>query len=80
MTAARHSQAKTWPPVEGSPGQPAAGDVAEDACGGAASEGNSAPRWHSTQLLAGRPWAEIVHDHQVYRLQRTAAGKLILTK
>lgn len=39
-----------------------------------------APVWHSHDLLQGQPEVRIVHGTEVYRLRRTALGKLILTK
>ena len=38
------------------------------------------PRISSTQLLQRGPELEIEHEGGIYRLRRTAAGKLILTK
>ncbi len=38
------------------------------------------PRWSSQALLGDRAEVQIVHGDQVYRLRRTALGKLILTK
>lgn len=38
------------------------------------------PVWRSQELLQGRPEVRIVHGTEVYRLRRTALGKLILTK
>ncbi len=37
-------------------------------------------RLSSRELLAGQTEVEIEHEAQVYRLRRTALGKLILTK
>ncbi len=37
-------------------------------------------RWHSHELLGDAAEVEIEHDAQLYRLRRTALGKLILTK
>lgn len=37
-------------------------------------------RWQSQQLLQGAREVQIEHQGQVYRLQLTALGKLILTK
>ncbi|WP_425260660.1 hemin uptake protein HemP [Rubrivivax sp. RP6-9] len=37
-------------------------------------------RLSSSELLGGRTEVEIEHEAQVYRLRRTAMGKLILTK
>lgn len=37
-------------------------------------------RLSSRELLAGQTEVEIEHEAQVYRLRRTAMGKLILTK
>jgi hemin uptake protein HemP len=37
-------------------------------------------RLSSRDLLGGHAEVEIEHDAQVYRLRRTALGKLILTK
>ena len=37
-------------------------------------------RLSSRDLLGGQAEVEIEHDTQVYRLRRTALGKLILTK
>jgi hemin uptake protein HemP len=37
-------------------------------------------RLSSRELLGGRAEVEIEHDAQIYRLRRTALGKLILTK
>ena len=38
------------------------------------------PRWASEQLLAGHAEVEIEHQGSIYRLRRTALGKLIMTK
>lgn len=38
------------------------------------------PVWRSHELLQGQPEVHIVHGTEVYRLRRTALGKLILTK
>jgi hemin uptake protein HemP len=38
------------------------------------------PRVRSEQLLQGRRMVEITHNGEVYRLQATRLGKLILTK
>jgi hemin uptake protein HemP len=38
------------------------------------------PTWRSHELLQGQPEVHIVHGTEVYRLRRTALGKLILTK
>ena len=38
------------------------------------------PRWRSEVLLAHGVDAEIEHAGQIYRLRKTALGKLILTK
>ena len=38
------------------------------------------PRVSSAQLLRYGPQLEIEHEGGIYRLRRTAAGKLILTK
>jgi hemin uptake protein HemP len=38
------------------------------------------PRLSSRALLGDRPEVEILHGDQIYRLRRTALGKLILTK
>lgn len=38
------------------------------------------PVWRSHELLQGQPEVRIVHGSEVYRLRRTALGKLILTK
>lgn len=38
------------------------------------------PTWRSQELLQGQPEVRIVHGTEVYRLRRTALGKLILTK
>lgn len=38
------------------------------------------PQFSSQALLGDRPEVQIVHGDQVYRLRRTALGKLILTK
>lgn len=38
------------------------------------------PVWRSHDLLQGQPEVRIVHGTEVYRLRRTALGKLILTK
>lgn len=40
----------------------------------------TAPRLDSAALLDGRAEIEIAHEGEVYRLRRTRAGKLILTK
>lgn len=42
--------------------------------------GDASPRLTSQSLLGDRPEIEILHGEQVYRLRRTALGKLILTK
>lgn len=39
-----------------------------------------APHWSGSVLLAGQRYATIEHFGQRYRLQQTAAGKLLLTK
>jgi hemin uptake protein HemP len=60
-----------------------------DAQGHAAPEGTSAPRHdhptasrriHSDSILQGAKQVEICHQGEVYRLQLTRLGKLILTK
>lgn len=38
------------------------------------------PIWRSQDLLKDQPEVHIVHGAEVYRLRRTALGKLILTK
>ena len=38
------------------------------------------PRYRSETLFAGGNEVHIDHDSQLYRLRRTALGKLILTK
>lgn len=38
------------------------------------------PRYRSEALFAGANDIQIEHDSQLYRLRRTALGKLILTK
>jgi hemin uptake protein HemP len=38
------------------------------------------PVWRSHDLLQGQAEVRIVHGTEVYRLRRTALGKLILTK
>lgn len=38
------------------------------------------PVWRSQDLLQDQPEVRIVHGAEVYRLRRTALGKLILTK
>ena len=38
------------------------------------------PRWASAQLLGGHQEVEIEHQGAIYRLRRTALGKLIITK
>jgi hemin uptake protein HemP len=43
-------------------------------------EAYRAPPVPSTQLLQGRRVVEIAHNGEVYRLQATRLGKLILTK
>ena len=45
-----------------------------------ASPRNEPVRLRSTELLRGAAEVLIEHDTQVYRLRRTALGKLILTK
>ena len=40
----------------------------------------AAPVLRSEQLLQGRRMVEIAHNGEVYRLQSTRLGKLILTK
>jgi hemin uptake protein HemP len=40
----------------------------------------SAPRVSSQSLFNGAPVLEVDHNGQIYRLQKTALGKLILTK
>jgi hemin uptake protein HemP len=42
--------------------------------------GEGPPRLCSRALLGDRPEVEILHGDQIYRLRRTALGKLILTK
>ena len=46
----------------------------------AAQPAGTQPRISSTQLLQRGPELEIEHEGGIYRLRRTAAGKLILTK
>lgn len=36
--------------------------------------------WHSDELFGAAAEVQIVHGAQVYRLRKTALGKLILTK
>ena len=43
-------------------------------------EANRPPPLASEQLLQGRRLVEITHNGEVYRLQATRLGKLILTK
>lgn len=38
------------------------------------------PRLHSDDLFVAGPVVEIAHGDAIYRLRRTALGKLILTK
>ncbi|GAP38606.1 hemin uptake protein HemP [Piscinibacter sakaiensis] len=60
------------------PGRP---DDATPAATSPAAPGPTPPRrLHSEQLFDGRPEVEITHGDAVYRLRRTALGKLILTK
>ncbi len=47
---------------------------------GAAAPSPAAPPLRSEQLLQGRRMVEIAHNGEVYRLQATRLGKLILTK
>lgn len=42
--------------------------------------GPAPARLDSAALLDGRPEVEIAHEGELYRLRRTRAGKLILTK
>lgn len=62
------------------------GEGADDAAGGAAARADRvAPartptRYDSQMLFGAAVEVEIVHQQQVYRLRRTAQGKLILTK
>lgn len=44
------------------------------------STANAAPRWTSTELLAGQRESVIEHNGVEYRLRLTGQGKLILTK
>lgn len=46
----------------------------------AAPQAPARPRWASEHLLGGHPEVEIEHQGVVYRLRRTALGKLIMTK
>lgn len=41
---------------------------------------SAAPRWTSTELLAGQRESVIEHNGEEYRLRLTGQGKLILTK
>lgn len=58
------------------PGQPPALPYPGPASGA----DDAPPRVSSQSLLGGRAEIEILHGGQVYRLRRTALGKLILTK
>ncbi|MCA9074796.1 MAG: hemin uptake protein HemP [Planctomycetaceae bacterium] len=40
----------------------------------------SSKQIESSELFAGRTEIEILHDGETYRLRKTKAGKLILTK
>lgn len=63
--------ATTTPPAPGWPAQPPRAALARD---------DRPPQFSSQALLGDRPEVQIVHGDQVYRLRRTALGKLILTK
>ena len=70
------------------PTEPAAGDLTTarqhrlpQAEANAAVRGPLPPRrLHSQGLFAGETEIEIEHQRQIYRLRKTALGKLILTK
>ncbi len=69
------------------PGEPAADRQSHPAGQAGASNApepvpgsGAARRFDSTALFAGAQEVEIVHDDAIYRLRRTALGKLILTK
>ncbi|MDB5957336.1 hemin uptake protein HemP [Ramlibacter sp.] len=47
---------------------------------GAQTQDSAAPPLASEALLRGRRQVEIAHNGEVYRLQATRLGKLILTK
>jgi hemin uptake protein HemP len=66
------SQAQSSPPASGGAPGPAAGPPVP-ACA-------EQRRWSSTDLFGGSVEIEIEHGASVYRLRRTALGKLILTK
>jgi hemin uptake protein HemP len=59
---------------------PTAPATASGLDGGAATESPRAAPLSSEQLLGGRRLVEIAHNGEVYRLQATRLGKLILTK
>lgn len=63
------------PRPAGQAGQAGASNVPEPRAGSGAPR-----RFDSTALFAGAQEVEIVHDDAIYRLRRTALGKLILTK
>lgn len=49
--------------------------------GGPPAPGSAAPpRWRSSELFGSAQEVEIEHGDAVYRLRRTALGKLIMTK
>ncbi len=54
--------------------------TAERAQAPSATDDTRAPQLSSEQLLRGRRLVEIAHNGEVYRLQATRLGKLILTK
>ncbi|MBA2676678.1 hemin uptake protein HemP [Ramlibacter sp.] len=58
-------------------GAPASGTSPSNA---APASSPAAPPLRSEQLLQGRRMVEIAHNGEVYRLQSTRLGKLILTK
>ena len=57
-------------------GRPAPGSIPQVGCAGT----ETATRLSSELLLRGARSIEIVHGGEVYRLQATRLGKLILTK
>lgn len=59
--------------------EPAAAPV-ERASAAVSATTTTTRRYSSRELLAGAQEIEIEHDGSLYRLRRTALGKLILTK